>query len=666
MAASGASSQRSSMDDITTCLVRAEHEILTAFSGGTDTLETYQAAWSSLLDDVTLASASGKVDSDTWVLAHTVASNVATIADCLLTVNHKQQELTDLLHNDLQCLLGNLSVADSTPPQPPVSRTLPPQEESSPSGAHPTFIATAYSWLLSNLHNPYPSMEAKTEISRSTGCSMLSLNSWFANARRRMGWTELCRDRFRNCKADAADAAYRALVKEDPQRPLDPELIHAFMVMKVTAEGLYSSMFIKSALAGDLDVVVKDMTEEDRKRIEDARHWEAEETKLVKQHEKESRRRQRSAMKESQESIAQHSYPSPDRSRATSPVPPLDDSLTEESEEEVSPPVMAGRKRRSSSSSEPADRTSFVLATRPTKRLRSSTSGSFFTSDVCLPSPPSSTDDCSDNDSPTSVTHIPSQYPTNARKRRLSDADANSVPKRPRGSTAGPRLHAVSDPLPRSHLESEYSIDEWFNTNFDGLFALPPPVDAAEPDFSAPWEVELFNDYSIPQDLQKRAPKSPPRTQDSRSSASADLAVLESLLQSIESGKFVAPSETANLTPPSFIASLPDSASYDVGSSSDLSQSIDWTTLLNSPKTFEPAIDANQIVFPQQLCADSQPLPEIDLSILQLPLVMPTAMSQFTLSGDLASKQSKLTQLQAMQEAVQRMQKELQSEGVVL
>lgn len=68
---------------------------------------------------------------------------------------------------------------------------------------------------------------------------------------------------------------------------------------------------------------------------------------------------------------------------------------------------------------------------------------------------------------------------------------------------AGPRLHSVSDPLPFSTLESECSIDEWFNTNFDSLFALPPPVDVAEPDLSTQWEVELFNNYSIPEDLQK-------------------------------------------------------------------------------------------------------------------------------------------------------------------
>ena len=96
-----------------------------------------------------------------------------------------------------------------------------------------------------------------------------------------------------------------------------------------------------------------------------------------------------------------------------------------------------------------------------------------------------------------------------SRKRRLSDADATGIPKRPLDSMTAPRLHTVSDPLPRSNMENECSIDDWFNTNFDDLFAIPPPVDATEPDFSASWEVELFKDYNIPGNP-KYAPKCPP------------------------------------------------------------------------------------------------------------------------------------------------------------
>ena len=138
------------------------------------------------------------------------------------------------------------------------------------------------------------------------------------------------------------------------------------------------------------------------------------------------------------------------------------------------------------------------------------------TSRMCLPSPPSSTGSI-DEPSEYSPPELPPTHSTPpdtdkalpSRKRRISDADATGVPKRPRDSMAAPRLPTVADLVPRSNTENEYSIDDWFNTNFDALFAIPPPVDATKPDFSASWEVELFKDYSIPGNP-RYAPKFPP------------------------------------------------------------------------------------------------------------------------------------------------------------
>ena len=143
-------------------------------------------------------------------------------------------------------------------------------------------------------------------------------------------------------------------------------------------------------------------------------------------------------------------------------------------------------------------------------RSASATSRGYF------PSPPPSTDgiDVPSDDGSPELSPVHSTQPkTNevlpSRKRCLSDADATGIPKRPHDLMAAPRFHTVSDPLPRSNMENESSIDDWFNTNFDALFAIPPPVDATEPDFSASWEVELFKDYSIPGNP-KYAPKCQP------------------------------------------------------------------------------------------------------------------------------------------------------------
>jgi hypothetical protein len=73
-----------------------------------------------------------------------------------------------------------------------------------------------------------------------------------------------------------------------------------------------------------------------------------------------------------------------------------------------------------------------------------------------------------------------------SRKRRLSDAEAQGAPKRPRNLPVGPRLYAVSDPLPMSSTLVEASaFDDWFKVN---NFDLPCPATAEKQ-----LEVELFD-----------------------------------------------------------------------------------------------------------------------------------------------------------------------------
>ena len=86
--------------------------------------------------------------------------------------------------------------------------------------------------------------------------------------------------------------------------------------------------------------------------------------------------------------------------------------------------------------------------------------------------------------------------------------------------------------------------------------------------------------------------------------------MLEDLLQSLDSTGFVAPPEIMH---PSTMTSVPDPLSQGLSLLPDLSQSIDWTALLNE-NTPEPASDS---LFSQSYIDST--LPEIDLSMLQLP-----------------------------------------------
>jgi hypothetical protein len=79
------------------------------------------------------------------------------------------------------------------------------------------------------------------------------------------------------------------------------------------------------------------------------------------------------------------------------------------------------------------------------------------------------------------------------RKRRLSDADPEALPKRPRGLAVGPRLQAVSDPLPSTSPSESFRFDSWFQSYFN----IPDRVTTEALDPSAPVEVELFTDWTL-------------------------------------------------------------------------------------------------------------------------------------------------------------------------
>ena len=105
--------------------------------------------------------------------------------------------------------------------------------------------------------------------------------------------------------------------------------------------------------------------------------------------------------------------------------------------------------------------------------------------------------------SPASTTHgldvideilSPPRPSASLRKRRLSDVDSHRAPKRPRSVLTGPRVHAVSDPLPRLSVPHEAGIDDWFHTNF---FEIPTPVENVGFDQSTPLDIELFSGYTF-------------------------------------------------------------------------------------------------------------------------------------------------------------------------
>jgi len=319
-------------------LACAEDDLLSAVLLGESQLISYQTSWKGLLDDISTASASGQIDDDVISMANVVASSVAAIANCFVNLEQKQRNLKEQLMDGMECIFQRMGPVDL--PQSTSCTNEPP----STTPSQPGFISLAYKWLLENIHNPYPSADVKLAIAQQSGCSVSSVSSWFISSRRRIGWTALCRDYFKNSRTDTLDAAYRAFVKEDPDRKLGSELAQAFMTVKVTAENLYSSIYCKSALAGSLDSVVRDVAEMNSQKADDEKRCGVDQGRLGRM--RLGRRTRRFSEMESSAA----SCPSPNR--AESPASSLDESLSNYSDGEGKDPylpVLVGRKRRASS-----------------------------------------------------------------------------------------------------------------------------------------------------------------------------------------------------------------------------------------------------------------------------------------------------------------------------
>ena len=141
----------------------------------------------------------------------------------------------------------------------------------------PPYIRPAYTWLLSNLHNPYPSKETKATITEESGSSTKDIDNWFINVRRRIGWNKLRSKHFENKRSLIVDAATRFFKEVPPAlhsstaptSAIDPKTNYdsEFISIENTARDLYPRKLFETPLATKLD---GDLTPEakDRAQVE--------------------------------------------------------------------------------------------------------------------------------------------------------------------------------------------------------------------------------------------------------------------------------------------------------------------------------------------------------------------------------------------------------------
>ncbi|TFY60154.1 hypothetical protein EVG20_g7522 [Dentipellis fragilis] len=450
----------------------AEHQLLTSVTLGNDALRAFERIWVTLLSDLSAAIQLKQVDEETMSDIHAIVSQVVILADSLLHMDRDADQTLEAFKSQIDRILSDNEVEDlspnsvsSFPPHPPPSPSLPAVDfYANPSLCTPTSIHfTAHRWLLPNLHDPYPSAVETASLAQACGCAVKAIQDWFSSARRRIGWTDLSREKFGGSRRETSQAASRAYA-EDSDDALPSDIKHAFSIIRANARKLLQELV--ADLDGDGQIT--------------------------------------DSILGIQEFVA-----------------PL--SVVEDDEDDMTPPPpIAGCKRTFSSSGESEDGGigEAHVDLRPFKRhrplkLSSSLNQSVPSTSHNQPAQVQYPFDCHGAGQvpmPTIVTAKASCSPTvdvgpivagsatSPRKRRLSYASSVERPKRPRGLDHGPRRQTVSDPLPSASEKDMPDVlfsEDWLNA----AFGVPSAVDTSGLEASALFNIGLYDHNPATQSL---------------------------------------------------------------------------------------------------------------------------------------------------------------------
>nr|AGS09150.1 b1 homeodomain mating type protein [Heterobasidion irregulare] len=486
---------------------KAQNDLLSALVEGPTALEIFEKQWIQLSADLDKEAHLDHVDEELMAMAHTTASIVSTLMSSFLHLDDEATHLYDTLARGVQDTL---------------STSLPSSHHTS-SDLKISSADAAHHWLTQNIHNPYPSTSTKEELAKSCGLSVDCITKWFRNARKHIGWTALARHHFEGSRSAMVQAARRAYVESDVTQPLPLHIQHAFSVIRKNIKSLHHDARLPFS-----DIMGRNPLE----------GWSGDPARPIVPDEQLGG----TQTKDSEESL---------RAITVSNVVPLDEENSEslkllssrwdDSEEDTTPPPpIAGSKRRADSELEIEQNmtASMTGGVRLFKRRRSAfRSGCAHV--LVQPSPPTSKPPtCLDSQvsyifdrastisshpisipprlasppSTISSTQLSTALPTN-RKRRLSDASSDIVPKRPRNMHSGPRTQTVSDSLPRAVHESAQPtvfFEDWYQTLADAgsetlineTSSIPSPATTALNTLSIDASYcelpVLFKDFIIP------------------------------------------------------------------------------------------------------------------------------------------------------------------------
>ncbi|KAJ3820493.1 hypothetical protein F5880DRAFT_1487899, partial [Lentinula raphanica] len=130
----------------------------------------------------------GSLDSTTSSLAVGVSDCMNLLCDAFMNLEVKTAGLATEFRRDLERLSTDNRNELTTSRSPSLSQNT---HSSTSTNILPPHIPPCHTWLLSNLHNPYPSLPTRDSIASSTNTDRRIIDSWFVDVRRRIGWTAL-------------------------------------------------------------------------------------------------------------------------------------------------------------------------------------------------------------------------------------------------------------------------------------------------------------------------------------------------------------------------------------------------------------------------------------------------------------------------------------------
>lgn len=294
---------------------------LQAVAIGGPALTKFEDEWAMLLADIDYDATTTPMDNATTAFRSAVATRIMLLSEHLLDFQIDAEAMEAGFEGELESIFARVDINDTSNPIPPTSTSPIPSDTSVISIAPqdrpaPPYIEPAYKWLLNNLHNPYPSKEIRNAIHLETGSSRKTIDSWFIDTRKRIGWNALRRRRFSNKRVEIVEAATRFFLQGEPgssgeqSEDSNPNDNVDFASIETRAKALYSEKYLESTLAVTLDASVKDLTPQTKAEARSA----------------ESLRRKRGRRGKSQGQYdvqAASSYPSPERSVSGTPEPTL-------------------------------------------------------------------------------------------------------------------------------------------------------------------------------------------------------------------------------------------------------------------------------------------------------------------------------------------------------